>query len=167
MRKLVLVLVSALFTQFGMQYADACGDKTMRVINGLRRYQPLAKAHPSKVLIYSAALPPGKAVELRDFLNNKVGHKATAMDDLGSVENGLRTSHYDLVLTNLAEASELQKQVESYALQTVVVPVLIKEPKSEVKAAQKQYKVVMDHPTDGYDFMVAVYRAMNSQSRKS
>lgn len=167
MRKLVLVLVTALVTQFGMQYADACGDKTMRVKKGLRQFQPLAAKHPSKILIYSAALPPGKAIELRDFLNNKVGHKATAMDDIAGVERDLKASHYDLVLTNLAEAHELQKYVDSVTPQTVVVPVLLKEPKSEVKAAQKQYKVVMDHPTDGYDFMVAVYRAMNAQSKKS
>ena len=166
MRKLVVVLITTSVIQFGMQYADACGDKTMRVKIGLRYYQPLAAKHPSKILIYSAALPPGKAVELRDFLNNKVGHKAAAMDDLGSIKNDLRTSHYDLVLTNLAEAPELQKHVESFTPQTVVVPVLFKQPKSEAKAAQKQYKVIVNNPTDGLDFMIAVARVMNSHSKK-
>jgi hypothetical protein len=166
MRKVLFVVLTAVLVQLGMAYADACGDKTMRVKTGLRYYEPLAKKNPSKVLIYSAALPPGKAVELRDFLN-KVGHKATAMDDVSSVKNGIRNSHYDLVLTNHAEAPELQLQVEFSALKTVVVPVLLKQPKSEEKAAAKQYKVIVKNPEDGLDFLIAVSKAMNSGSKKS
>jgi hypothetical protein len=89
------------------------------------------------------------------------------MDDVGSIKNSLRTSHYDLVLTNLSQASELQKQVESFTPTTVVVPVLFKLPKSEEKAAAKQYKVIVNNPRDGEDFLVAVWRVMNSQSKKS
>jgi hypothetical protein len=118
-------------------------------------------------MIYSAALPPGKAVELRDFLNNKVGHKATAMDDVGSIKNNLRSAHYDLVLTNLAEAPDLQKQVDAFTPKTFVVPVLLDQPKLEAKAAAKQYRVVLNNPKDGLDFMIAIQRVMDSQSKKS
>jgi len=165
MRKTLAVVFTALLVQLAMNYADACGDKTMRVKTGLRYYEPLAKKNPSKVLIYSAALPPGKGVELRDFLN-KVGHKATAMDDVSSVKNGIRNSDYDLVLTNLAEAAELQLQVEFSTHKTVVVPVLLK-PKAEEKAAAKQYKVIVKNPEDGIDFLIAVSRVMDSKSRNS
>jgi hypothetical protein len=166
MRKVLVLVITAVLIQLGLNYAHACGDKTMRVKTGLRFYQPQAAKHPSKVLIYSAALPSGVAVELRDFLN-KVGHKATTIDDVGSIKTSLRSSQYDVVLTNLHEAPELQKQVESSALKTVVVPILLKQPKSEQKAAEKQYKVVVNNPTDGLDFLVAVYRVMSSQSKKS
>lgn len=166
MRKLVVALTTTLVIQIGMPYANACGDKTMRVKTGLRYYQPQAAKHPSTILIHSAALPAGKAVELRDFLN-KVGHKATSLDDVASIKNSLRSSHYDLVLTDLAEAPELQKQVESFTPKTVVVPVLFKQPKSEAKAAAKQYKVIVNNPTDGIDFLIAVSRVMNSHSKKS
>jgi len=166
MRKILVVVVTAVFIQLGLNYADACGDKTMRAKTVGLRYYEQAKQHPSKILIYSASLPAGKAVELRDYLNEK-GHKATAMDDLSSVKNGMRNSHYDLVLTNLAEAPELQLQVEFSTLKTVVVPVLLKQPKSEEKAAAKQYKVTVKNPEDGLDFLIAISRAMNSQSKKS
>ncbi len=166
MRKLVIVLIATLFIQLGTRSAIGCGDKTMRVKTGLRYYQPLAAKHPSKVLIYSAALPPGVAVELRDFLN-RVGHKATARDDVGSIKNDLRSSYYDLVLTNLAEAPQLQQQVKSFSPKTVVVPVLLKLPDSEVMAAKTQYKVTIKNPQDGLDFLIAVARAMDSQSKKS
>ncbi len=166
MRKLSIVVITILFIQFGMQYPEACGDKTMRVKTGLRFYQTQAAKHPSTILIHSAALPAGNAAQLREFLN-KVGHRATAMDDVGSIKNSLRTSHYDLVLTNLSQASELQKQVESFTPKTVVVPVLFKLPKSEEKAAAKQYKVIVNNPRVGEDFLMAVWRVMNSQSKKS
>ena len=164
MRKVLAVVFTALLIQLGMNYADACGDKTMRVKTGLRYYEQ-AKQHPSKILIYSASLPAGKAVELRDYLNEK-GHKATGMDDISSVKNGIRSSNYDLVLTNLAQAAELQLQVEFSTHKTVVVPVLLK-PKPEEKAAAKQYKVIVKNPEDGLDFLIAISRAMNSPSKKS
>ena len=166
MRKLVVVLVTTLLIQVGMPHASACGDKTMRVKTGLRYYQTQIAKHPSKILIHSVALPNGKAAELRDFLN-KVGHKATALDDVGSIKNDLRNSHYDLVLTNLAEAPDLQRQVESFTPNTRVVPVLLKQPDAEAKAAAKQYKVIVKNPKDGLDFVIAIAKVMDSQSRKS
>jgi hypothetical protein len=159
MRKVLIVVLAASLGQFGMTYADACGDKTMRVKTGLRYYQPQAAKNPSKILIYSASLPNGKAVEL--------SHKATAMDDVGSIKNSLRSSHYDLVLTNLTEAPDLQKQVESSTLKTVVVPVLLKLPDSEVKAAKTQYRVTIKNPKDGLDFLIAVAKVMDSRSQRS
>ena len=167
MRKFSVVLIATIVIQLGMQYANACGDKTMRVRTKLPYYRVQASKHPSTILIYSAALPSGKAVELRDFLNNTVGHKATVTDDVRSAKNDLKTGQYDLVLTNLAEAPDLQKQVESFTPKTLVVPVLFKQPKSEEKAAAQQYKVIMKNPVDGLDFMIAVDRVMKLQSKKA
>jgi|GEM_PF-1608165 len=166
MRKLVVVLITALIIQFALPHANACGDKTMRVKTGLRYYQTQIAKHPSLILIHSAALPAGKAIELRDFLN-KVGHKATARDDVGSIKSDLRNTHYDLVLTNLEEAPNLQKQVESFTPNTRVVPVLFKQPEAEAKAAAKQYKVIVKNPKDGLDFIIAVAKVMDAQSRRS
>ena len=166
MRKLSFVLIASIIAVSPLQFANACGDKTMRVKTGLRYYQTQIAKHPSTILIHSAALPAGKAIQLRDFLN-KIGHKATALDDVSSIKNDLRSSRYDLVLTNLAEAPDLQKQVESYTPNTRVVPVLIQSPEAEVKAAAKQYKVIVKNPKDGLDFVIAVAKVMDSQSRKS
>jgi hypothetical protein len=47
-----------------------------------------------------------------------------------------------------------------------VVPVLFK-PKPDEKAAAKQYKVIINNPKDGIDFLIAVARVMKSQSKKS
>lgn len=162
MRKLTFLLIASIIGLSPVQLANACGDKTMRVKTGLRYYQQARKA-PSTILIHSRALPPGKAAELRDFLN-EVGHKATAIDDIGRVSNDLRTRHYDLVLTNLAEAPNLQKQVNSFTPKTVVVPVLLKPSKADEVAA-KQYKVQVKNPTDGEDFLIAVNKAMKQSNK--
>ena len=164
MRKLTYVLIASIIHLSTTQFANACGDKTMRVKTGLRYYQSQAAKGPSTILIHSAALPAGKAAELRDFLN-KVGHKATAIDDVRLVNNDLRTRRYDLVLTNLAEASNLQKQVDSFTPKTIVVPVLLKPSKAEEQAAA-QYKVKVKNPSDGLDFLIAVNKAMK-QANKS
>jgi hypothetical protein len=166
MRKLSFVLIAAFIGLSPVQLANGCGDKTMRVKTGLRYYQTQIAKHPSTILIHSAALPAGKAAELRDFLN-KVGHKATSLDDVASIKNNLRIAHYDLVLTNLAEAPDLQQQVESFTPNTRVVPVLFKQPDAEAKAAAKQYKVIVKNPKDGLDFVIAVAKVMDSQSRRS
>ena len=166
MRKLSFVLIATIIGLSPAQFVSACGDKTMRVKTGLRYYQTQIAKHPSKILIHSAALPAGKANELRDFLN-KVGHQATALDDVGSIKHDLRNARYDLVLTNLAEAPDLQKQVESFTPNTRVVPVLFKQPEAEAKAAAKQYKVIVKNPKDGLDFVIAIAKVMDSQSRKS
>jgi hypothetical protein len=167
MRKVSVVLI--VITAIGLspvKFASACGDKTMRVKTGLRFYQPKIAKHPSSILIHSAALPAGKAIELRDFLN-KVGHKATAIDDVSGIKNNLRSVHYDLVLTTLAEAPDLQKQVDSFTPKTRVVPVLFKQPEADAKAASKQYKFIVKNPKDGLDFVIAIAKVMDSQSRKS
>ena len=165
MRKLTVVLIAALAIQLGLQCANACGDKTMRVRGGLRYYQTRAANHPSTILIDSAALPAGKAAALSEELN-KVGHKAVAVDG-SSIRNRLKTSQYDLVMTTLAEAPQLQRQIESFTPKTVVVPVLFNQPKSEQKAAKEQYKVIVKNPDRLEDFLIAVVRVMDSRSKKS
>ena len=163
MRRLTCLLIVSIISLSTIQLVDACGDKTLRVRTGLRYYQSQAAKAPSAILIHSPALPPGKAAELRDFLN-KVGHKATAIDDIRRVNNDLRTRHYDLVLTNLAEAPNLQKQVDAFTPKTIVVPVLLKPSKAEEQAA-KQYKVQIKKPTDGLDFLIAVNKAMKQSNK--
>lgn len=166
MRILIAALITTLVIQFSTPYAAACGDKTMRVKTGLRFWQTQAAKHPSRILIHSAALPSGKAVELGKFLN-ETGHKSRVVDDVGSIKSDIRAAHYDLILTNLVEAAELQKQVASFTPNTVVVPVLFKQSKVDEKAAAKQYKVIVNNPKDGIDFLIAVAQVMNSQSKKS
>lgn len=166
MRKVSFVLIVATLTLSVLKPANACGDKTMRVKGGLRFYQVQASKHPSSILIHSAALPAGKAPQLRDFLK-QVGHKAHAVDDVVRLSEDLKTGQYDVVLTDFADADYLQRQVASVSPKTMVVPVLFKQTKAREADAARQYKVIVRNPKYGEDFLAAVYEVMKSRSKKA
>ncbi len=166
MRKLLSVLIVSTFTLSGIMDANACGDKTLRVGRGIRFHQMFASRHPSAILIYSPAIPAGKAPQLRDYLK-KIGHKPYAVDDAAHLSEALKSGQYDLVLTDLADAANLQREVASSNFRTVVVPVVYKRAKAEETAAAKQYKFIVKNPTSGDDFLAAVYQVMKSKANKS
>ncbi len=166
MRKLLSVLIVSTFTLSGIMDANACGDKTLRVGRGIRFQQMFASRHPSAILIYSPAIPGGKAPQLRDYLK-KIGHKPYAVDDSARLSEALKSGQYDLVLTDLADAANVQRQVESSTPRTVVVPVLFTHAKAEETAAARQYKVIVKNPTSGDDFLAAIYQVMKSKARQA
>lgn len=161
MKKLVITLIALSATLSAARIANACGDKTMRVGGGLRFYQREAKKSPSSILIYTRAVPPGRASRLQDFLKT-VGHKANTFDKVDHVSEALKTAHYDLVLTDLADAADLQKRVASVSPKTVVVPVMFK---SEEAGAARQYKVIVKNPKYAEDFLPAINQVMRARSK--
>ncbi|MGH9971919.1 MAG: hypothetical protein ACREBG_29580 [Pyrinomonadaceae bacterium] len=165
MRKFGVFLIALLATFSTGSLANACGDKTMRVGRGLRFYQLQASKNPSSILIHAPALPSGNASRLKDFLK-AVGHKANTFDDVNRLNQDLKPGHYDLVLTDLATAPSLERQVAALSPQTVVVPVTFKQPKSEEAAAARQYKVIVKNPKYAEDFLAAVNQVMKSRSKK-
>ena len=165
MRKLIVVLVALSAAWSTVNLVSACGDKTMRVGGGLRFLQLQAAKNPSAILIHTPALPAGNASRLRDFLKT-VGHKASTFDNVDRLGEALKSGKYDLVLTNLAAAAELQRQVASLSPNTVVVPVIFKQPPSEVATSVRQYKVVVKNPKYAEDFLPAVNQVMKARSKR-
>jgi len=163
MRKLAVVLIALSVTGSAVKIANACGDKTMRVGRGLRFHQVEAKKNPSSVLILKQSLPPGKASRLQDFLK-AVGHKANTFDNVDQVSEALKTAQYDLVLTDVAAAGNLQRQLASLSPKTAVVPVTFK---SEEATAARQYKVVVKNPTHAEDFLRAINQVMKARSKNA
>lgn len=164
MRQLGLILIALSITLSAVETAHACGDKTMRVGRGLRFYQLQASKNPSSILIHSPALPAGNASRLKDFLK-AVGHKANTFDDVNRLNETLKTGQYDLVLTSLSAAPDLERQVASLSPKTVVVPVTFKL-KSEEAVVAKQFKVIVKNPKYAEDFLQAVNQVMKSRSKK-
>lgn len=161
MRKLTVALIALSVTSSAVNIANACGDKTMRVGGGLRFLQLEAKRNPSSILIYTHAVPPGRASRLQDFLKT-VGHKAKTFDNVDHVSEALKNGHYDLVLTDVGTAGEVRRQLASLSPKTEVVPVTFK---SEEAAAAKQYKVVVNNPKYAEDFLKAINKVMKARSK--
>lgn len=165
MRTLIVVLIALSVTFSAVDLTNACGDKTMRVGRGLRFHQVQAAKSPSSILIHAAAIPGGNASRLKDFLK-AVGHKANTFDDVERLSEDLKTGQYDLVVTSLASAKNLQRQVAYLSPKTVVVPVTFKQSKSEELAAAQQYKVIVKNPKYAEDFLPAVIQVMKSRSKR-
>lgn len=166
MRKLLSILIVSAFLLAGVTDANACGDKTLRVGKGIRFYQAFASRHPSAILLYSRAIASGKSPQLLDYLK-RVGHKPKAVGDAGQLRDALKSAQYDIVLTDFADAADVQNQVNFSTPTTVVVPVLFKRPKVEEAAAARQYKVMVKNPTSLDDFLAAVQVVMKAKSNKA
>ena len=164
MKKLLCVLLICVITSAGLIEASACGDKTMRV-GGIRFNKILLRDHHANILIYSPAIPKGKAPQLTEYLQ-KNGQKTKYVEDAGSFRAGAVSGQYDLILTDLADAGTLKSVVEASSPRTMVVPVVLKPSKAD-KAAAKRYKVVVTDPESGEDFLIAVWRVYREKSRSA
>lgn len=166
MRKLLSVLIVSTVMLSGVMDTNACGDKTLGVGRGIRfqRFQQsFAARHPSTVLIHTPAIPAAKAPQLKDYLI-KIGHKPHIVEHFSDLGEALKSGQYDLVLIDLPDAGNLQRQIESFGSKAVVVPVVYNRTKAEKAAAARQYKVVVKNPTNGDDFVAAVYEVMKSKA---
>jgi len=167
MRKLLLlVLTVAPISQLGLTDANACGDKLLRIGRNFRHHQNMVKLRPARMLIYtplnSRTLPATAATQIQSYFE-KVGHKPLAVETIDKLNEALNSGHYDLILTDFADAATLQRLVEGSPSQTVVLPVLYKRSKGERADAAKQYPVLVKNPRDASDFLQAIYNVMKSR----
>jgi len=152
-----------------LMMAEACGDKTLRVGRGIRFHRMFAAAHPAAILIYapsdSAAMPAAKVSQLQSYLKS-VGHRPYAVADFDKLSEALKSRHYDLVLTDLADADRLQKEIESSPWRPVIVPVFYRGTKAECTAAEKQYRIIVKNSARADDYLSAIYDVMKSKAHQ-
>lgn len=154
----VVVLVGSVL--LSIAWANACGDKALRIGRGIRFQRT---SHPASVLIYIPSNSP-RATQLQSMLK-KMGHKSAAVQGADRLSEALRSGQYDLVFADLAEAASLEKQIESSPSKPVLVPVVSKGTKAEVTAAQKQYKYFVKDPHSADRYLDAIEQAMRSRVR--
>jgi hypothetical protein len=168
MRKLLLLLFTlSTLAPPSLTDANACGDKLLRIGRNFRFNQAIARMHPARMLIYAPAnsttLPGAAAAKIQDYFL-KVGHKPLAVGNIDKLNEALKSGHYDLILTDFADAATLQRQVTASPSQPSVLPVLYKRSKSEVAAAARVYPVMVKEPRDASDFLQAIYKVMKSKA---
>ena len=166
MRRVTTILVIAAGTMlFSLGVVEACGDKLMRMGRGARFQQSL---HPANVLIYlPTSAPPeasSKAPKLQAFLK-RAGHRANIIHGSDRLSEVLSSDRYDIVLTSLAEAGDVEKQIQTSALKPVIVPMLLNASKAEVTAAKRQYRCMIKNPNNGDEYLDAIDSAMRSRAR--
>jgi len=166
MRRITIAFVIALgISLLSIAFADACGDKLLRIGRGARFQRTM---HPAMVLIYlpssATADASTKAPKLQAFLK-KAGHKSSIVQGTDRLSQALGSGQYDVVLVGLAEVSGVQRQAEAAVSKPVVVPLIFNASKAEVAAAKKRYRCVVKNPNDGDEYLDAIEEAMRSRMR--
>ncbi len=158
-RRLIFALgLMSAIALFGIVTADACGDKSLRIGKGIRFKRP---SHPVAILIYIPS-NAARATQLQSVLT-KVGHKPDSVQSVNAVTEALKSGQYDVVLTDLVAAAGLETQIAASPSKPVLVPVVSEGNKTEVSAAQKQYKCFVNNPHIVERYLDAIDEAMRSK----
>jgi len=166
MRRLTSIFLIVLsISLLSMVAADACGDKLLRIGRGARFQRSM---HPAVVLIYIPSTAPAdvstQAPRLQSFLK-KAGHKANVVQGTSGLGLALSSSKYDVVLTDLGQVADVQREIDGSASKPVVVPMIFSGTKSEVAAAKKHYRCVVKNHNNGDEYLDAIDEAMRSRTR--
>jgi hypothetical protein len=150
--------------------ANACGDKMMAIGRGVRFAHAYKSPYPASILIY---LRPGSSVQQADnkiLLQStlvSVGHRVRTAQDRAQLEDALRLGNYDLVLTDSADAAELEPEVQVSRSKPLLLPVLYKPSKSEDSSARNRYPWVLKAPGNIGQLLATIDAAMDSKSRNA
>ncbi len=168
MRRILLTcgLVSAALFLAGMS-ASACGDKLLALGRGVR-FQ--TDTPPASILLYMHAGSPGSAMlsdlkfqsSLRD-----AGHKLHAVGNREELEEALKTGRYDIVLTDLADATALEQPAQSAPSKPVLLPVIYNGTKAQAAAAERHYGCLLKAPGRTGHYLAAVDKAMELKSKRN
>jgi hypothetical protein len=156
MRRLLILLSLLLMAAV----AWACGDKLMLVMGA--RMSQINPAHRAAILAY-----PGNAASaklIRDLqlqpAMKKAGHRFQIVEDPMGLDNALKAGKYDLVMADVANASEVSQHMSSGPSKPVLLPVAFKASKAEQSDAQKKYHCLLKAPSDPDNYLAAIDQAM-------
>lgn len=122
---------------------SACGEKFFFFGRVIKHQQSMAAPVPGVVLLYTnpaSRLPAVVRATKLDELLKSVGHRVEAIADAGEVSRVLKSGRYDLLLVDPADAAQAKQWAPPGV---VVVPVLHRPTKPELRAAQKTYARVL------------------------
>ena len=135
MRPTVTFLLTAALSISAVELLTACGDKFIR-IGREGRYGRYVAVYPAQILIYGPdRSAPSRLPELPDLLK-RAGHSARVISRQEDLGPALRAGNFDLVLTGIAQADEVTRQVRAVPSRPDVMPVLIEPPPAEMASAK-------------------------------
>jgi hypothetical protein len=141
--------------------AWACGDKLMLVM-GARSLQ-VRPVRPALILAYPGQTP--SATLIRDLrlqpAVKKAGHRVQVVEDRAGLDHALKGGKYDLVMADVANASELSERLVSATSKPVFLPVAFQASKEEQSAAHKKYHCLLKAPGKPENYLAAIDQAMD------
>lgn len=135
----------------------ACGDKFLIVGRGMR--YGTAK-HPATILVYAHNTEQSK--DLQSVLK-MAGHKIDAVTDESQLHASVDKKRYDLVLMDLNDAVQLEKEIEATANKPAVLPVIYTQTGAELKAAGSKYECILKGEKKSRDLVKVVDSVMEEK----
>src|SRR5262245_9990614 len=173
MRRLLLwiILASAVLTSMAADL-EACGDKLLVLGRGIR-FQSRHTPRAASVLLYLPLTAQGQTLTDPNIESalREAGHTVHAATTPEELRAALRSGGYDVVLTNITDAQELERAERSTSSGAVVLPAVYlvapggqRAPRQQAKADQakaaKDFGVVVAVPSRPGYYCAAVDKAM-------
>lgn len=133
---------------FGAVPSHACGDKLLVLGRGIR-LEALLGNRTAKILAYQHAGTHGADLiadpEFQSALRN-AGYQLHVVRDTEELEVAIRLGKYDLLVSDISDASAVEPAIQSGANTPVLVPILYQPTKAELILIEKQYRHVLKAP---------------------
>ena len=153
----------------------ACGDKLLMLGRGIRfhsRHSP----RPAAVLLYLPAAARGGGPlsdpKLESALT-EAGHTVRSVSTQEELSDALRTGQYDVLLTDLAEAPDLQRTPMVVGNNPIVLPAVYllastsqQQVKTDTARAAKEFSLVVQVPGRPGHYCAAVDKAMELKLKR-
>lgn len=138
---------------------NACGDKSLSA-GGIRIQRALAARYPASVLAYVPANSPvataARELKLRQTLP-WVGHRYREVATLAEL---VETGQFNIVLTDLGTAGDVERDLGSSSPRVVFVPVAYKLTKAQAREAEKQRRFLITAPSKAVDYLTTIAEAV-------
>jgi hypothetical protein len=148
---------------------NACGDKSLSP-GGIRSQRALAARYPASVLAYVPANSPvaaaARELKLRDTLPF-VGHRYREVATLAELRTSIETGQFNIVLTDLGVAADIEGALGSSSNRVVLVPVAYKPTKAEARDAERQRRFLIKAPSLAAQYLTTIAKAVASGSAGS
>jgi hypothetical protein len=143
MRRLAFpLLLTTALVLLTTQVADACGDKFLLIGRGIKFQRGYAAVYRANILLYSVSTADGRASIMRDAKFHDAlktaGHQLTVVQNTEAVKSALRSGTYDVVLTEIAQATTLGTDLATS--KSIVLPVVEEKPtKDQIETCKRLF----------------------------
>ena len=144
---------------------DACGDKSLAA-GGVRQQRALAARYPASIVAYVPAasrLPTAmRELKLQEKLR-QYGHRYHEVASLSELHTSIAARGANIVLADVADVAGLQRELTSSGAGVVVVPVVHKMGKAEVRELSKQWRFTIKAPSRENEYLTTIAEAVKSR----
>jgi hypothetical protein len=152
----LLIAISALSGAVAL----ACGDKLLAIGRGVR-FQRIDAAREANLVIYCPGSQGGALLgnaKLQTALRRAV-HKLELVQGGPQLDQALKAGRVDLVLVEFDQISGIARELQAAPSRPAILPVLVKPSKSELAAAQKEYRFALKATAGDLEYLAAIDEA--------